>query len=336
MNKLTRRTLLVAAGLCVAGGIFFAIGTRLGGMRFLSTADLNNIGSPNSSTKLYEMNKTKLEDFSRLEADITYMDISILPSEDDSCYLSYSVSGSSAENPFQYTIQNGTLSLKENHSAESQFFVGIDYGFLARLFTGRVVTEESDNAPDSLTLYLPADKYLDYTAISGGDGDITLSGLKTDRLTLESSYGDLTISDVNAKSGSFSLGDGDARMDAFTTEQMKFDTSYGDVFVNQCSLGTVTLQSSDGDFTSQNTAYTGDCTFNLVYGDASFRLDDSQKEALSLDLSTDYGDVSVAESLPGGAYTQNGDEDAASYQKTGTAETGSISVHCDDGDISVQ
>ena len=166
MNKLARRTLLAAAGLCIAGGILFAVGTGLGGMRFLATADLSTIGSPNSSRKLYEMDKTKLDDFSRLEADITYMDISILPSEDDSCYLSYQITGSGAENPFQYTIQDGTLTLKEDLSAESQFFVGIDYSFLARLFTGRVVTDAPDNVSDNLTLYLPKDKYLDYAAIS--------------------------------------------------------------------------------------------------------------------------------------------------------------------------
>ena len=298
MNKLARRTLLAAAGLCIAGGILFAVGTGLGGMRFLATADLSTIGSPNSSRKLYEMDKTKLDDFSRLEADITYMDISILPSEDDSCYLSYQITGSGAENPFQYTIQDGTLTLKEDLSAESQFFVGIDYSFLARLFTGRVVTDAPDNVSDNLTLYLPKDKYLDYAAISGGDGDIILHGLQTEQLTLESSY--------------------------------------GDVSVNHCSLGTVTFQSSDGDFTSENTAYTGNCSFDLSYGSVSFRLDDSQKETLSMDLKTDYGDISVAEDLPNSSYTQYEDEDTKSYRKTGSADAGKVSVYCADGDISIR
>lgn len=298
MNKFTRHTLLAAAGLCVAGGILFAIGTALGGMHFLATADLSTIGSPDSSRKLYEMDKTKLDDFSRLEADITYMDISILPSEDDSCYLSYKITGSSAENPFQYSIQNGTLTLKEDHSAESQFFVGIDYNFLARLFTGHIVTDTPDNAFDSMTLYLPEDKYLDYTSISNGDGDISLHGLQTEHLTLESSY--------------------------------------GDVAVNHCSLGTVSFQSSDGDFTSENTAYTGDCSFHLSYGDVTFQLNDSQKETLSLNFKTDYGDISIAEGLPNSAYTQYEDEDAKSYQKTGTADTGKLSVYCADGDISIK
>lgn len=336
MNKLARRTLLAAAGLCIAGGILFAVGTGLGGMRFLATADLSTIGSPNSSRKLYEMDKTKLDDFSRLEADITYMDISILPSEDDSCYLSYQITGSGAENPFQYTIQDGTLTLKEDLSAESQFFVGIDYSFLARLFTGRVVTDAPDNVSDNLTLYLPKDKYLDYAAISGGDGDIILHGLQTEQLTLESSYGDLIMSDVNAKSGSLSLGDGDAQMDTVTTGQMDFDTSYGDVSVNHCSLGTVTFQSSDGDFTSENTTYTGNCSFDLSYGSVSFRLDDSQKETLSMDLKTDYGDISVAEDLPNSSYTQYEDEDTKSYRKTGSADAGKVSVYCADGDISIR
>lgn len=298
MNKLTKHTLLTAGALCVVGGILFAIGTGLGGMHFLSTADLSALESPNSSTKLYKMDKIELDDFSRLEANVTYMDISILPSEDNLCYLSYNITGSSEKNPFEYTIQNGTLSLKENHSGESQFFVGIDYRFLAQLFTGRIITDGTDNASDSMTLYLPEDKYLECTSISNSDGDIALHGLKTEQLTLESSYGDISV--------------------------------------NNCSLGTATFQSSDGDFSSENTTYTGDCAFNLSYGDIIFRLDDSQKEALSMDLKTNYGDISIAENLPNSAYTQYGDEDTKSYQKTGTANGGTLSVYCDDGDITIK
>lgn len=96
------------------------------------------------------------------------------------------------------------------------------------------------------------------------------------------------------------------------------------------------FQSSDGDFSSENTTYTGDCAFNLSYGDIIFRLDDSQKEALSMDLKTNYGDISIAENLPNSAYTQYGDEDTKSYQKTGTANGGTLSVYCDDGDITIK
>lgn len=336
MNKLTKRTLLAAAALCVIGGILLAVGIGSGGLRFLASTNLTTMEPIASSSKLYEENKTKLDEFSSLNIDVAYLDLTVLPSEDDSCYLSYNVSGSSRENPFKYAVNNGTLSIKEDHSAASQFFVGVDYSFLAQVLTGRIVTDGPDPEYDSMTLYLPAGKQLNDAVISGGDGDISIRGLQADQFTLESSYGNLELSDTSARSSSFSLGDGDADMDSVTLEQVDFDTSYGDVTMKNSSFGAVTLHAGDGDVTCENNTFTGNCEFTLSYGDAFFRLDDQQKAALSMEFQTDYGDITITESLPNGAFTQFEDEDAKRYEKTGTAEGGTLSVACDDGDITLK
>ena len=102
------------------------------------------------------------------------------------------------------------------------------------------------------------------------------------------------------------------------------------------SCGAVTLHAGDGDVTCENNTFTGNCEFTLSYGDAFFRLDDQQKAALSMEFQTDYGDITITESLPNGAFTQFEDEDAKRYEKTGTAEGGTLSVACDDGDITLK
>lgn len=114
-----------------------------------------------------------------------------------------------------------------------------------------------------------------------------------DQFTLESSYGNLELSDTSARSASFSLGDGDADMDSVTLEQVDFDTSYGDVTMKNSSFGAVTLHAGDGDVTCENNTFTGNCEFTLSYGDAFFRLDDQQKAALSMEFQTDYGDITI-------------------------------------------
>ena len=53
MNKLTKRTLLAAAALCVIGGILLAVGIGSGGLRFLSSTHLTCIEPTASSTKIY-------------------------------------------------------------------------------------------------------------------------------------------------------------------------------------------------------------------------------------------------------------------------------------------
>ena len=162
MNKLSKRTLLLAVALCVLGIILFAIGAGTGGIRDLASAGVDNLPS-SGSMKEYQMEKTKLDDFDSLNIDVSYMDIHILPSEDDACYLAYNLSGNDRKNPFQYHIENGVLSVKEDLSAESGFFIGIDYTLdrvFAKLADGRVVTDTSANhmEPDQLTLWMPADK----------------------------------------------------------------------------------------------------------------------------------------------------------------------------------
>lgn len=299
MNKLSKRTLLLAVALCVLGIILFAIGAGTGGIRDLASAGVDNLPS-SGSMKEYQMEKTKLDDFDSLNIDVSYMDIHILPSEDDACYLAYNLSGNDRKNPFQYHIENGVLSVKEDLSAESGFFIGIDYSFLAKLADGRVVTDTSANhmEPDQLTLWMPADKMLSSVVISGGDGDIQADGL--------------------------------------TLKQMDLDASYGDVSVRDSSLENVSFHAGDGDFSCDNTVFHGNCQFTLSYGDADFRLEDSQKSALSFDLKTSYGEISVSRDIPDGASIGYEDEDVQSYQRTGTAPEDLLTVECDDGDILIR
>ena len=111
---------------------------------------------------------------------------------------------------------------------------------------------------------------------------------------MEASYGDLTLSGVQADSGNFTLGDGDIQADSLTLKQMDLDASYGDVSVRDSSLENVSFHAGDGDFSCDNTVFHGDSQFTLSYGDADFRLEDSQKSALSFDLKTSYGEISVS------------------------------------------
>lgn len=225
MNRLSKYTLLLAVGLCIFGVIFLAVGAGFGGLDFLSSKNLDST-SLSSSDKQYQMPKTKIDDFDQLEIDTSYMDVSIRPSEDDSCYLSYNITGNETANPFQYKIDNGTLSIKEDHSAESHFFVGIDYSSLANLFTGRtIVTEETD----SVTLWIPSKKQYTATAISSEDGDISIEGLNVQQFSLKTSYGDVAIKNSSLGNVTFYSSDGDLSCENTSfSGSCAFDLTYGE------------------------------------------------------------------------------------------------------------
>ena len=335
MNTLTKRVLLTTAILSVLGVMLLAIGIVTGGLSFLGSPAAEAFGSSGSfSGQLYQKEKMPLDDFSALNIDVIDMEVLVLPSEDDGCYMSYSVYGSGKTDPLQYTLQNGTLSIKEDHSGESGFFVGIDYHFLAGLLTGSLRTEEAPVPVDQVILYIPAGVSLSHTTISTGDGDVILNGVTGGQLTAESSYGDLTVTDGTFSSTELTLGDGDLTLENVTSAQSVIDNTYGDVTARNSSLGKVTFQSGDGDLHCSGTTFSGDCTFNLSYGDASFQLTESQAAKLSMELTTDYGDIELSHSLAAdGAVTRYEDEDVSSYRQTGTSPENVLRVHCDDGDI---
>lgn len=335
MNKLSKYILLLAVIFCIVGGVLLAIGIGSGGLHFLSSAK-NDHRQLSSKEKLYQMDKTQIDHFKNLTIDVSDMDVKILPSEDDSCYLSYAVMGSNTKNPFRYTVRKDALAIKEDHSAESPFFVGIDYSFFVQLFNGNIMMNHTDEEYNSLTLWLPSSQQLSSAEISSDDGDLRIQGIYAEQLTLKASYGDVSLADSRSKNGALSLGDGDAKIDAFTLENMNFTTSYGDVTIQNSSLGNVIFHSGDGDLTCKNTFFSGSCTFDLSYGEADFYLDNDQKNALSLNLQTEYGNISVASISSESDSVRYEDDDIKSYKKTGSTPENSLSIKCGDGDITLR
>ena len=334
MTKLIKRLLLSAAGISAAGVLFIAIGAGTGGLSFLTSRAAEKYTDFSTGT-LYQEEKIQLDSFSALSIDVSYMDVLLLPSEDGSCYLSYSVYGGRKANPLQYKTENNTLSIKEDHSAASGFFIGIDYGWLAGLVSGQ--TGRQTPVPvDQVILYMPQDAVLSDVVISSGDGDILIDGLQADSLKAESSYGDLSLTDASLSSLHLTLGDGDMDLNHVSARQTDIQADYGDVTFKDASPGTVLFYSGDGDLTCDNTSFAGTCDFTLTYGDASFQLSDRQIEALSMELTTDYGEIAIRNPLANGTVSHDEDSDITSYLKNGSVSGDMLRVHCDDGDIVVK
>ena len=92
MKKWTKTALLTGCACCIAGAVLMFSGWASGGKAYAETYDLNAMsGSAKKEDGISTQEKIKLDDFDELQADLTIGDLNILPSGDDSCYLSWRI-----------------------------------------------------------------------------------------------------------------------------------------------------------------------------------------------------------------------------------------------------
>lgn len=370
MSKFTKIILLITVIICIVGSILLGIGYVGGGLQFFAKADAN--GTNYDSLKVYSMEKTRLEDFSNINIDCSDMDLEILPSNDSFCYLTYELHSNKKENPFQYSVQNGTLTIKESSGLRSGTFIHINYGFLARLFIDGFSVDDDIDYENTATLYIPVGKTMDAAAISLGDGDLNINNFSSKQLNLELSFGDSVLTNTTMDESEITLGDGDLIVNQFTGQKLKMvlsfgdlilknssvadidfnlsdgdlsinhltaqntniQSSYGDVQLNNSSLHQMTAKMDDGDLTMNNTLVTGQSNLTLSYGEADVKLKEEQIDTLSLQLSTSYGEISVPSKYKGSSYGYD-DDSLTKYNQTGIDPNASLTINCSDGDITL-
>ena len=92
-------------------------------------ADLNQWkGSATKEDSTYGLEKTKIDDYSTLNVDLSSLNLQIVSSDDDSYYISYTTSDSKEKEPVSYDVKNKILTLKED--SDSNSYTHIDIGFL--------------------------------------------------------------------------------------------------------------------------------------------------------------------------------------------------------------
>lgn len=328
MKKFVKTALLIAVICCVLGGALLVIGLGNGGLEELSKTDINSSTGTVSNIKKHTLEKEKLPEFTEIEADLSYADFKILPSEDGSCYLSYAIYDNKKSEPIYYEVKNNILHLKESETSDS--FFQIDYSSI--LHMGR---QSTDNFENSVTLYLPAEKLLESAAIALDSGDCSMDSFQTKQLDLEMNYGDLNIKDSTINQVKLSLGDGDMQANHLTMTNPDITVSYGELNLTDSTLQNAVIQLSDGDFNADRTTFLGQTTGQLEYGDASINLTEEQKASLGLQLSTDYGEISVSQGITGALSAQD-NEDYQRFERAGSNPEETFTLRNSDGDITLR
>lgn len=304
------KTALISGVLCCAvGAVLTAAGMLTGGKQYVQAADINTLrgdARKADSDSLAVLDKQKISGVQALNLSLDNLDLKIVPSDDDCCYLSYRIAASNGEAPLTYTVQNGTLHLKENDAVQPQ--VHIDVDFLTDFLTlGRLPEDD-----DTQTVILSVPK----------------SQLK--QLDIRSSYGDISMRGISAASGSIRCDNGDISLKNCQLSQFTLNNDYGDIDLERCTLDTAAVQLSNGGFDAQETAFSGENSITSSYGDVSVSDTLANLQALTIQASTAYGEISVPDGLRA-QIRQTTDDELTDYCHSGTG--GSLRVQADNGDI---
>ena len=174
-----KNCLAAGAGCVVAGALLFAVGFLNGGKNYVLAADLNQWkGSATKEDSTYGLEKTKIDDYSTLNVDLSSLNLQIVSSDDDSYYISYTTSDSKEKEPVSYDVKNKILTLKED--SDSNSYTHIDIGFLTAF-----LSKDKDFTTDEnvVTLYVPTDARFQSANINSSFGDILINSscLKVER-----------------------------------------------------------------------------------------------------------------------------------------------------------
>lgn len=305
------KTALLSGVLCCAvGTVLTAAGMLTGGKQYVQAADINTLrgdARKTDSDSLAVLNKQKISNVQALDLALDNLDLKIVPSDDDCCYLSYRIAATGGEAPLTYTVQNGTLHLKENDAVQPQ--VHIDVDFLTDFLTFGRLPEDDDNAQ---TVILSVPK----------------SQLK--QLDIRSSYGDISMRGISAARGSIRCDNGDISLNNCQLSQLTLNNDYGDIDLERCTLDTAAVQLSNGGFDAQETAFSSENSITSSYGDVSVSDTLANLQALTIQASTTYGEISVPDGLRA-QIRQTTDDELTDYCHSGTG--GSLRVQADNGDI---
>ncbi len=324
MTKFIKGALITGILCIVFGmGIFFA-GKVMGGGRYVKNMDFSSMlttDSKNLKEEYATLEKTKIDDFDKINIKTNTIDIKIAQSDDKNCYIAYNLKKEKGEVPAVYEVSGGEFKLrqKSNHVT-----INVDLSGLAAILSGT----QDYVRQNQFVLYLPKDKKISEAEFDTEDGDISIDGLKSDKTDIAVDAGDIKLENAELQSGKITSSDGDIVVKNTNLKGMALTDNYGDVKCNDGSFEDIAVKLNDGDLKLQNTKLTGNIKIDSDYGDVKVIGFDDWNDIL-VSAKTSYGDVSVNHRI-------DGEKTETSFEKNVENPSAKLEIDCSDGDISIR
>ncbi|WP_251389509.1 DUF4097 family beta strand repeat-containing protein [Mediterraneibacter agrestimuris] len=272
MKTLTKRILAVSAITAGAGLAIMGIGMGLGGHPGVVFSS-SGIRSSYEESEPYFQKKMQIDAFSNLDLNIdSEADIQILPSDDNKYYVEYLLHGDYSKPVCK--VANDTLTLSQTASREHVMTI---LGFNFR---------PSETTSPYITLYLPEDTTLKQSDIYNDYGIVEVSGLKSQAVSIDASYGNIILDHISAKDMKLKTDTGTILADALKADKLSVVSEYGSAEFKESVLGNADFQMDDGDLVFD---IVKSDSLNVISEDGNIHLKDTSCK--TADFALAYGDL---------------------------------------------
>ena len=270
MKRWVKAWLAAGVGCCVCGAVLLGVGAASGGNKYVKAADLNRLeGSAKKSDNEAILEKTKLDDFDSVDISMSDMNLQVVSSDDQSCYISYQASDQKKE-PISYQVRDGKLIIQEN-SNDGKSYYHVDIGFLSELFGGNLLTTDEN----VVTLYVPEGQKWKMANIKSDLGNVLLNGCKIKKGNVQTDSGDIFFKNcdfddlkVNTDMGNLCFIGKESVM---RTWNVQIDTDMGNINADDALSGKVVEDEDDGDISYTQKGKGGNLVIRTDSGDVSLK-----------------------------------------------------------------
>lgn len=323
MSK-NKKFLMGCSALILIGATIMFIGFLFGGRVYRMY--LNNsgfhvatpedpYGDGSDPTPKYEENDITLDAFQNIETQNSYSDFRIVLS--DHYGLSYCLNSRSYN--LKYSVENNTLEIMQEPSSYNMSTSFNWFNFNVGDFHSY-----SDTKDEFITVYLPKEALLKNVFLFSESGDIDVSGLNCDSLSVKNTYGDINLTDVYIENDMYmKLETCSVNMDNTNASLLDIQNEYGDIRADVLAADSLKLNLAT--VTSRFTNLTVDSIdAQTEYGDIDFTLL-TPVEEYNYQLSAEYGEIYI-----------NGTNMGTKYNSITQNPTGkNINISSDTGDITI-
>ena len=312
--------------------------------------------------KTWKEDDIRLNSVSSITANLDYIDLKIVASDNNDFMMSYELHCMNRKNPLSYHLEDGALKLTESD-------------FKAPSWKGWFLDTESftNKYYSCITLYVPLDTVLESCVLDMADGDLTVKELHCNMLEIEADGGDMNIGESSCKKAVLKAVYGNLLFSGTSVSgDLLLDTEDGDISASGLEVkGNIQLDTADGDISVSDVKVKGDIQLDTADGDVSFseiKVSKGMKinaadgdigisgltASGAVEIALCDGDLSVTDfTESGGAYfqTEYGDVSASSLTVTGKLQidteggdvlfsglgvSGIADINSECGDISIQ
>lgn len=257
-----KKILWIALVFIMSGIILAMIGFVMGGIPGFSvdSKGLHSSGYSGEDSKKQTLEKTKLDNFTKMNISIDYAGLTIIPS--DGYYLEYALFDNGTKP--QMSVENQEFIFKE-HKGSSRYSFSLDF-----------INFDLSSFEDSyyVNLYVPKDQYFDVIAMDINNGNVSAEDIKSDSLYATLDYGDFNSQRLEGKDINITLKSGNMKSDIIDVDKFTLKNDYGDI----------TAESFSGQI------------FDVILRSGIMNIRDIKAD--DINIQNDYGDV-ITESLDG-------------------------------------